>query len=378
MASARTVAVVVPSPATSLVCFETSRTICAPMFSNGSSSSISEAIETPSRETIGVPSGRSMTAFMPLGPKVPLTARVNLATPRASAARASASCNIIFGIPHPLTNCRRTPAESGPSGESGLWSVEAEALTQQAAAEGAVELGVHADPPHRAHIDPQRLGLQPVALRVDKGAPGVSLAHNAAPLEISSPQGRTRVVEIGRRKLLEAHVDELRRGEPGGDKMIEQRGLSPLERLDEKRPPKRAEIVIRLIAKCFGERKPALEAFVDLLGVHVLADCDFDLADPGERSNREPHVVGHQIREVRRAPIGRQTKPNPNLLARLHVDIGDEAQIDHRFVEFGINHAAQSVPNLGAAVLDGCNRHGQPTPSGARPPTDGRIRRPRG
>src|SRR6516225_2896080 len=248
MASARTVAVVVPSPATSLVCFETSRTICAPMFSNGSSSSISAAIETPSRETIGVPSGRSMTAFMPLGPRVPLTARVNLATPRASAARASASCNIIFGISHPLTNCRLAPAESGPSGESGLWSVETEALAQQAAAEGAVELGVHADPPHRAHIDPQRLGLQPVALRVDEGARGrVSLAHNAAPLEISSPQGRTRVVEIGRRKLSEAHVDELRRGEPGGDKMIQQRGLSPLERLDEKRTPKRAEIVIRLI-----------------------------------------------------------------------------------------------------------------------------------
>src|ERR1700741_2230141 len=277
MASARTVAVVVPSPATSLVCFETSRTICAPMFSNGSSSSISESIETPSRETIGVPSGRSMTAFMPLGPKVPLTARVNLATPRARAARASASCNIIFGIPHPLTNCRRAPAASGPSGESSLWRVETEALTQQAAAEGAVELGVHADPPHRAHIDPQRLGL----------------ATNAQPLEISSPQGRSRVVEIGRRKLLEAHADELRRGEPGGDKMIEQRALSPLERLDEKRPPKRAEIVICLIAKCFGERKPALEAFVDLLGVHVLAYCDFDLADPGERSNREPQVVGH-------------------------------------------------------------------------------------
>ena len=76
-----------------------------------------------------------------------------------------------------------------------------------------------------------------VALRVDESAPGVSLAHNAAPLEISSPQGRTRVVEIGRRKLLEAHVHELRRGEPGGDKMTEQRGLSPPERLDEKRAP---------------------------------------------------------------------------------------------------------------------------------------------
>src|SRR5262249_48370010 len=197
----------------------------------------SSASERRSGERIGRRGGRSIPAFMPWGPKVPPTARVNLATPRARAARASASCNIIFGIPHPLTNCRRAPAKRRPSGESGLWSVETEALTEQATAEGAVELGVHADPPHRAHIDPQRLGLQPVALRVNEGAPGVSLAHNAAPLEIPSPQSRTRVVEIGRRKLLEAHVDELRRGEPGGDKMIEQRGLSPLERLDEKRPP---------------------------------------------------------------------------------------------------------------------------------------------
>ena len=48
IAWASTVAVVVPSPAVSLVLEATSRTICAPMFSNLSSSSISLATVTPS------------------------------------------------------------------------------------------------------------------------------------------------------------------------------------------------------------------------------------------------------------------------------------------------------------------------------------------
>ncbi len=50
---ASTVAVVVPSPATSLVLVATSLTSCAPMFSNGSSSSISRAIDTPSLVIVG-------------------------------------------------------------------------------------------------------------------------------------------------------------------------------------------------------------------------------------------------------------------------------------------------------------------------------------
>src|SRR5271163_3550668 len=49
--AASTVAVVVPSPARSAVLEATSRTICAPMFSNLSSSSISLATVTPSLVT---------------------------------------------------------------------------------------------------------------------------------------------------------------------------------------------------------------------------------------------------------------------------------------------------------------------------------------
>src|SRR5438552_11401595 len=55
MDSARIVAVVVPSHATSEVLEATSRTSCAPIFSYGSSSSISFATVTPSLVIVGLP-----------------------------------------------------------------------------------------------------------------------------------------------------------------------------------------------------------------------------------------------------------------------------------------------------------------------------------
>src|SRR5438105_3948149 len=82
MACASTVAVVVPSPATSLVLLATSRTICAPMFSSASFSSISFATVTPSLVMTGAPNFFSITAFRPLGPSVILTASARMFTPR--------------------------------------------------------------------------------------------------------------------------------------------------------------------------------------------------------------------------------------------------------------------------------------------------------
>ena len=55
IAWASTVAVVVPSPATSFVAVATSRTSCAPWFSKTSSTSISRAIVTPSFVIVGAP-----------------------------------------------------------------------------------------------------------------------------------------------------------------------------------------------------------------------------------------------------------------------------------------------------------------------------------
>ena len=90
IAWASTVAVVVPSPATSLVFWATSRTICAPMFSNLSSSSISLATVTPSLVVRGAPKDFSMTTLRPLGPSVTLTALARMSTPRSMRSRASA------------------------------------------------------------------------------------------------------------------------------------------------------------------------------------------------------------------------------------------------------------------------------------------------
>ena len=98
MAWASTVAVVVPSPATSDVLEATSRTICAPMFSSGSSSSISLATVTPSLVMIGAPNFFSITTLRPLGPSVILTASARVLTPRRIAWREFSPVTICFAI----------------------------------------------------------------------------------------------------------------------------------------------------------------------------------------------------------------------------------------------------------------------------------------
>ena len=89
MAAASTVAVVVPSPATSEVFEATSRTIWAPMFSNLSSSSISLATVTPSLVMRGAPNDLSSTTLRPFGPSVTFTALLRMSTPRSILSRAS-------------------------------------------------------------------------------------------------------------------------------------------------------------------------------------------------------------------------------------------------------------------------------------------------
>src|SRR5918996_830914 len=89
IAWASTVAVVVPSPASSEVLDATSRSICAPMFSNLSKSSISLATVTPSLEMRGAPNDLSMITLRPLGPSVTLTASASISMPRSMRARAS-------------------------------------------------------------------------------------------------------------------------------------------------------------------------------------------------------------------------------------------------------------------------------------------------
>ena len=89
IAWASSVAVVVPSPVSSLVLLATSRTSCAPMFLNWSVSSISRAIVTPSLVIAGAPVSRSSTTLRPLGPSVTLTVLASSSTPACSRRRAS-------------------------------------------------------------------------------------------------------------------------------------------------------------------------------------------------------------------------------------------------------------------------------------------------
>src|SRR4051795_2972041 len=89
MAWASSVAVVVPSPVRSLVLLATSRTSCAPMFLNGSESSTSRAIDTPSLVIVGAPVMRSSTTLRPWGPSVTLTVSASSSTPACSSLRAS-------------------------------------------------------------------------------------------------------------------------------------------------------------------------------------------------------------------------------------------------------------------------------------------------
>jgi hypothetical protein len=97
MARASTVAVVVPSPANSPVFTATSRTICAPMFSNLSDSSISLATVTPSLLIRGGPKDLSITTLRPRGPNVTLTASARISMPRSILSRASVPKRTSFG-----------------------------------------------------------------------------------------------------------------------------------------------------------------------------------------------------------------------------------------------------------------------------------------
>src|SRR5512147_1989528 len=100
---ASTVAVVVPSPASSEVFEATSRSICAPMFSNLSESSISLATVTPSLVMRGAPKLFSSTTLRPFGPSVTFTALARMSTPcsircRASEPNLTSLAAIVFGL----------------------------------------------------------------------------------------------------------------------------------------------------------------------------------------------------------------------------------------------------------------------------------------
>src|SRR5437870_3295905 len=101
MACASTVAVVVPSPAVSLVLLATSRTSWAPMFSYGFLSSTSLATVTPSLVIVGAPNFLSRIALRPFGPSVAFTASASWFTPLRMDERAASPYISCFAIVFP-------------------------------------------------------------------------------------------------------------------------------------------------------------------------------------------------------------------------------------------------------------------------------------
>src|SRR5216683_1606179 len=120
MAWARTVAVVVPSPAMSEVLEATSLSIWAPMSSKLSLSSISLATVTPSFVMVGLPNFLSITTLRPFGPMVALTAAAMMLTPRSRAARPSSLNRICFGICFSSRSCDGMDRPSGPGRVGGV------------------------------------------------------------------------------------------------------------------------------------------------------------------------------------------------------------------------------------------------------------------
>ena len=107
MACARTVAVVVPSPASSPVLLATLLTSCAPELRKGSSSSISFATLTPSLVMRGAPNFLSITTLRPFGPRVTFTAFASASAPSRRSSRASTSYLISFAMVVSLIFCSK-------------------------------------------------------------------------------------------------------------------------------------------------------------------------------------------------------------------------------------------------------------------------------
>mmetsp|Transcript_25842 Transcript_25842/g.49083 ORF Transcript_25842/g.49083 Transcript_25842/m.49083 type:complete len:214 (+) Transcript_25842:1426-2067(+) len=113
-AADRMVAVVVPSPAWSLVREAAWRTSFAPMFSTGSSSSISFATVTPSFTILGDPYLDSRTTLRPFGPRVTPTVLASLSTPACMRLSALPSWLNTSSLAMHVVRAAATRARAGP------------------------------------------------------------------------------------------------------------------------------------------------------------------------------------------------------------------------------------------------------------------------
>src|SRR5919197_3618051 len=173
IACASTVAVVVPSPATSFVAVATSRTSCAPWFSKTSSTSISRAIVTPSFVIVGAPNFLSSTTYRPFGPRVTLTASARMLTPRSSERRASSlNFNSLCAIRTPSLlrlELQRAGLGRRPSALRGFHSCGSarQLLLLGLLRAGRGDLGEHIGLAQDQHLVGPELDLRPAVLGED-------------------------------------------------------------------------------------------------------------------------------------------------------------------------------------------------------------------
>src|SRR5690242_1317464 len=214
IAWARTVAVVVPSPAMSLVLVATSLASWAPRFSYGFSSSTSFATVTPSLVMVGAPHFLSITTLRPRGPSVTLTVSASLSTPRSSERRASSSNSRILGITTSTYGWIEFSASMrARSGGRSPRSARTRLLLD--------------DGEHVARGEHKEL----LARVLDLGAAVLAVQHHVADLDVDGHALGARVVEAARAHgqdfaLLGLLLGGVRDNQAG------RRGLLSLERLD--------------------------------------------------------------------------------------------------------------------------------------------------
>src|SRR6266568_3354662 len=190
IAWARTVAVVVPSPARLLVWVATSLTICAPMFSNLSESSISLATVTPSLVIRGAPNDLSSTTLRPFGPSVTRTAWVRMSTPRSILSRASTENFTSFAAMSLLLEdlfvwplCVSSSLQSAKSGS--MPSVRRRGVMGVKGSGGfATPFGLHQHPHEVAFLHDQVLD----AVELDFGPRPFSEEHPVAHLDVDGDE----------------------------------------------------------------------------------------------------------------------------------------------------------------------------------------------
>lgn len=89
---------------------------------------------------------------------------------------------------------------------------------------------------------------------------------------------------------------------------------------------------------------------VDLVGVHMFPEGHLDLIHPWQGTDRTPHVVGHQEREVGGTPIGPQSETDRYAAILVNRQPLDEAKVRDRFIEFRIGDAVERLANRRLAL----------------------------